>query len=111
VSRPACAAAAQRAGIGERHQDLLNAITFACMAALGRPCRRKLHAQSFGINKPSLGTSPNSKSLPRRHIEAVLDRRSHHLQSSETVGEVLRDQDEIVLHPDVQAGSAAAGAG
>jgi hypothetical protein len=29
------------------------------------------------INKPSLGTSPNSKALPRRHIEAVLDRRSH----------------------------------
>ena len=46
------------------------------MAALGRPCRRKPHARSFGINKPSLGTSPNTKTTPRRHIEAVLGRRS-----------------------------------
>ena len=85
VSRPACAAAAQRAGIGERHHGRLNAIAFACMAALGRPCRRKLHAQSFGINKLSLGTSSNSKALPRRHIEAVLARRSQLGLSAENV--------------------------
>ena len=48
------AAAAQRAGIDARHQDLLNAIAFACMAALGRPCRRITHAQSFGINEKAL---------------------------------------------------------
>ena len=76
MSRPACAAATQRAGIGTRHQHPFNGIAFACMAALGRPCRRITHAQSFGINKPSLATSPNSKALPRRHIDAVLDRRS-----------------------------------
>ena len=28
-----------------------------------------------------------------------------HLRSSETIGETLKDEDEIVLHPDVQAGA------
>ena len=41
-----------------------------------RPCRRIPHARSFGINKPALATSPNSKALLRRHIAALLDQRS-----------------------------------
>ena len=77
VSRAACAAATQRAGIGARPQDPFNAIVFACLAALGQPGRRIPQARSFDINKPSLATSPNSKALPRRHIEAALDQRSH----------------------------------
>jgi hypothetical protein len=42
-------------------------------------------------------------------FHAFLERDGRHLQSSETVGDVLRDDDEIVLHPDIQAGWAAAG--
>lgn len=38
-------------------------------------------------------------------FHAYLDRDGRHLNASETVGDVLRDQDEIVLHPDVQAGT------
>lgn len=40
-------------------------------------------------------------------FHAFLERDGRHLRSGETVGEVLKDQDEIVLHPDVQAGAAA----
>ena len=36
----------------------------------------------------------------------IFDQKSgRHLRSSETIGEVLKDEDEIVLHPDVQAGA------
>ena len=88
MSRPACAAATQRAGIGTRHQHPFNGIAFACMAALGRPCRRKPHARSFGINKPSLGTSPNTKTTPRRHIEAVLEQRSQQERKTEALAKI-----------------------
>lgn len=51
-------------------------------------------------------------SLPERDstgtqqaFHAYLDRDGRHLHASETVGEVLREADEIVIHPDVQAGS------
>jgi hypothetical protein len=37
-------------------------------------------------------------------FHAFLERDGRHLRSSETVGDALRDDDEIVLHPDVQAG-------
>ena len=43
-------------------------------------------------------------------FHAFLERDGRHLRPSETVGEVLRDDDEIVLHPDAQAGSAWAAA-
>lgn len=41
-------------------------------------------------------------------FHAFLERDGRHLHSSEAVGDALRDEDEIVLHPDVQAGSALA---
>jgi len=40
-------------------------------------------------------------------FHAFLERDGRHLRSSEVVGEALREDDEIVLHPDVQAGGAA----
>jgi hypothetical protein len=92
------------AATGLRQLDLLNAITFAWLAALGRPARRN-HAQSFGINKQSLGTSPNSKTLPRRHIEAIPDRRSQsrrlpfqHSAFGQTEQCVARQADEPQQH-------------
>jgi len=38
-------------------------------------------------------------------FHAFLERDGRHLQASEIVGDALRDADEIVLHPDVQAGA------
>ena len=39
----------------------------------------------------------------------VFDQKSgRHLRSSETIGDALKDEDEIVLHPDVQAGASQA---
>jgi len=56
---------------------------------------------------PRMGL-PAEDSTGRPHaFHAFLERGGRHLRSAETVGEVLRDQDEIVLHPDVQAGMAA----
>jgi len=37
-------------------------------------------------------------------FHAFLERDGRHLRSSEAVGEALRNDDELVLHPDVQAG-------
>jgi hypothetical protein len=37
-------------------------------------------------------------------FHAFLERDGRHLNSAETVGEALEDGDEVVLHPDVQAG-------
>lgn len=53
--------------------------------------------------------SEDSTGTPQA-FHAFLERDGRHLQSSETVGDVLRDRDEIVLHPDVQAGSTAVAA-
>jgi hypothetical protein len=33
-----------------------------------------------------------------------LDRQGRHLRPDESVGEALRDEDELTVHPDVQAG-------
>ena len=56
-----------------------------------------------------------SMNLPERDstgtqqaFHAYLDRDGRHLHASETVGEVLREADEIVIHPDVQAGAVGA---
>lgn len=87
VSRASCAAAPLRAGVAIRchHQVLVIGTTIAAwMAALGRPSRRAPQACSLGADKPSLGISPNSKTLPRRHIEAVLNQRSQLIESSVT---------------------------
>ena len=48
--------------------------------------------------------SEDAARMPQAY-HAFLERDGRHLRSSETVGEVLRDEDSIVLHPDVQAGS------
>lgn len=37
---------------------------------------------------------------------AFLEREGRHLHGSETVGEVLQNGDELVMQPDIQAGSA-----
>lgn len=55
---------------------------------------------------PQMGLPSEDSTGTPQAFHAFLERDGRHLQSSETVGEVLRDQDEIVLHPDVQAGSA-----
>jgi hypothetical protein len=50
-----------------------------------------------------LGLSPEESALaPQFH--AFLERDGRHLRSSEIVGEALREGDEVVLQPDVQAG-------
>jgi hypothetical protein len=54
---------------------------------------------------PRMGLPSEDSTGTPQAFHAFLERDGRHLQSSETVGEVLRDQDEIVLHPDVQAGS------
>lgn len=50
--------------------------------------------------------------LPNEDVEgrqlsyqARLDREGRHLHSSETVGDVLQENDELVLHPRIQAGA------
>jgi len=51
--------------------------------------------------------------LPEADVEgreltyhARLDREGRHLHASETVGDVLEEEDEIVLQPKIQAGAA-----
>ena len=56
---------------------------------------------------PRMGLPTEDSTGTPQVFHAFLERDGRHLQGSETVGEVLQDQDEIVLHPDVQAGSAA----
>ena len=57
---------------------------------------------------PRMGLPPEDSTGTPQAFHAFLERDGRHLGASETVGDVLRDQDEIILHPDVQAGSAAA---
>ena len=51
--------------------------------------------------------------LPKNDVEgrpltyqALLEREGRHLQSSETVGDALEDEDRIVLQPNINAGCA-----
>jgi hypothetical protein len=54
---------------------------------------------------PRMGLpSEDSTGMPQA-FHAFLERDGRHLRPSEAVGDALRDDDEIVLHPDVQAGS------
>jgi hypothetical protein len=48
----------------------------------------------------------NSAGAPQA-FHAFLERDGRHLRSSEAVGDALHNDDEIVLHPDVQAGGTA----
>ena len=55
---------------------------------------------------PRMGLPAEDSTGTPQAFHAFLERGGRHLRSSETVGEALRDADEIVLHPDVQAGGA-----
>ena len=55
---------------------------------------------------PRMGRPAEDSTGTPQAFHAFLERDGRHLRSSETIGEALRDQDEIVLHPDVQAGAA-----
>ena len=57
--------------------------------------------QRLGLPAKDLAGAPQA-------YHGFLERDGRHLRSSETVGEVLRTDDEIILHPDVQAGGSAA---
>ena len=54
---------------------------------------------------PRMGLPAEDSTGTPQAFHAFLERDGgRHLRPSETVGEALRDHDEIVLHPDVQAG-------
>lgn len=53
---------------------------------------------------PRMGLPPEDSTGMPQAFHAFLERDGRHLRSSETIGDALRDEDEIVLHPDVQAG-------
>jgi hypothetical protein len=54
---------------------------------------------------PRMGLPAEDSTGTPQSFHAYLERDGRHLRSSETIGEILRDEDEIVLHPDVQAGA------
>ena len=51
----------------------------------------------MGLSKTSSGGEP-------LRYHARLDREGRHLHGAETVGDVLREDDELVLTPDIDAG-------
>jgi len=53
---------------------------------------------------PRMGLPAEDSTGTPQAFHAFLERDGRHLRSSETIGDALRDEDEIVLHPDVQAG-------
>jgi hypothetical protein len=55
---------------------------------------------------PRMGLPAQDSTGTPQAFHAFLERDGRHLGSSETVGDALQDADEIVLHPDVQAGAA-----
>jgi hypothetical protein len=52
-----------------------------------------------------MGLPAQDSSGTAQVFHAFLERDGRHLRGSEVVGEVLREGDELVLHPDVQAGA------
>ncbi len=56
---------------------------------------------------PRMGLPAEDSTGMPQAFHAFLERDGRHLRSSETIGEALKNDDEIVLHPDVQAGSSA----
>jgi hypothetical protein len=54
---------------------------------------------------PKMGLPAEDSTGTPQSFHAFLQRDGRHLRSSETIGEVLRNEDEIILHPDIQAGS------
>jgi len=57
---------------------------------------------------PRMGLPAEDASGMPQSFHAFLERDGRHLRSLETVADALRNNDEIVLHPDVQAGGASA---
>jgi hypothetical protein len=53
---------------------------------------------------PRMGLPAEDAGGMPQSFHAFLERDGRHLRSLETVGDALTDNDEIVLHPDVQAG-------
>jgi hypothetical protein len=54
-------------------------------------------AEKMNLPKTDAAGTPHS-------YHAYLSREARHLYAAETVGEVLKPRDEVVLQPDVQAG-------
>ena len=50
------------------------------------------------------GLAPNDTAGRPLHYQARLDREGRHLHGAETVGDALREDDEIVLTPNIDAG-------
>ena len=73
-----------------------------------RDVRADTTVQSFihGLT-PRMGLPVEDSTGMPQAFHAFLERDGRHLHSSETIGEALRNEDEIVLHPDVQAGGSA----
>lgn len=59
---------------------------------------------------PRMGLPAEDSTGTPQTFHAFLERDGRHLRSSETIGDALKDEDEIVLHPDVQAGALRASA-
>lgn len=57
---------------------------------------------------PKMGLPAEDSTGMAQSFHVFHESSGRHLRASETVGEVLRNEDEITLHPDVQAGSRAA---
>jgi hypothetical protein len=55
---------------------------------------------------PKMGLPTEDSTGTPQSFHAFLERDGRHLRSSETIGEVLKNEDEIILHPDIQAGMA-----
>jgi hypothetical protein len=54
---------------------------------------------------PRMGLPTEDSTGTPQSFHAFLERDGRHLRSGDTVGEALREGDEIILHPDVQAGA------
>lgn len=53
---------------------------------------------------PRMGLPAEDSTGTPQAFHAFLERDGRHLRASESVGDALRNEDEIILHPDVQAG-------
>lgn len=53
-----------------------------------------------------MGLPPNDSSGRPLTYQALLEREGRHLLASEQVGTVLQNQDQLTLHPNVDAGAA-----
>lgn len=54
---------------------------------------------------PRMGLPTEDSTGMPQAFHAFLERDGRHLRATDTVGEALKNEDEIVLHPDVQAGA------